>query len=360
MSIGILEQELKNRRIADVLLDSEGKRITDIEAWEKQRRIILEYFQTQMYGRIPPRPKRICFVQEICEEVFCAGKAPLRKVIIHMELENGSFSFPVYSVVPVRKPHTAYILINFRDNVPDRYLPTEELTDLGCAVFSFCYQDITSDDNDFGNGLAGLLFPEGRNAPDASGKIAMWAWAAMRVMDYVQSLKEVEGSRVVVTGHSRLGKTALLAGAVDPRFMAAASNDSGCAGAKLERGGTGETFSRIFHNFPYWFCPAFQKYAAGEETMLYDQHCLLAAIAPRKVFVGSASEDLWADPKSEFLSCVAASPVYELYGLKGLIHEDKYPEAPAWLNEGSIRYHIRRGMHYMSREDWLAYLKAAE
>lgn len=357
METGKLKKELAKRQIRDVLTDSEGKRITDIAGWERHREEMLTYFQTEMYGRIPPKPKRISFTEESCDEVFCAGKAPLKKLMIHTELENGDFSFPVCSVVPVKKPRISYILINFRDNVPDRYLPSEELVDKGCAVFSFCYEDITSDDNDFTNGLAGLLFPEGRNTPDASGKLAMWAWAAMRVMDYVESLKEVDPARVTVIGHSRLGKTALLAGAFDRRFMAAASNDSGCAGAKLERGGTGEMFPRIFKNFPFWFCPAFAQYASGEKQMRYDQHCLLAAIAPRKVCVGSAEEDVWADPRSEFLACAAASGVYELYGLRGLVHEDTYPEAPAHLKEGQICYHIRKGMHYMSREDWLEYLK---
>lgn len=311
-----------------------------------------------MYGRLPKKPTSIKFEEISNDDFFCAGKANLKKIMITCELENGTFSFPVSYTMPVEKPRLTFVQINFRPQVPDKYQPTEELVDNGCAVLSFYYEDITTDNGDFSNGLAGVLFPDCiRHNSDDPGKIAMWAWAAMRVMDFIETLDELDSSKVVVIGHSRLGKTALLTGALDTRFMSAASNDSGCCGAAIIRGKVGETYEDIHKEFGYWFCPKFQKYVFKEEVIPFDQHYLLSAIAPRKLYVASAEKDIWADPKSEFLSCLAASEVYKLYGLSGLIHNNEYLTAPDCLHDGEIGYHVRKGLHYFSRTDWLYYLK---
>ena len=176
-------------------------------------------------------------------------------------------------------------------------MPTEELVDNGFAVLSFCYQDVASDDGDFTNGLAGLLFPDGNRGPSDPGKIALWAWAAHRVMDWAETRTDaLDLTQGVVCGHSRLGKTALLAAATDPRFAYAYSNDSGCSGAALARGTRGETVRDICQKFPFWFCENYLQYVDNENSLPFDQHDLIAAIAPRRVLIGSASEDTWADP----------------------------------------------------------------
>lgn len=351
--------ELKRRNVPDLLTFSDGTAVCTVTDWQKRRQEIEDIFQKEMYGKIPNRPRSLSFNTTSRKEDkrFCAGKASLTKTDITCTLENGTFTFPLYCAVPVKKPKLTFLHINFRDCVPDKYMPTEELIDNGCAVFSFCYKDITSDDNDFTNGLAGVLFPDGRRTGNDSGKIAMWAWAAMRAMDYIQTLDCIDKEKVVVIGHSRLGKTALLTSAFDNRFFAAVSNNSGCCGAAIEREKAGERYENIFSKFPFWFCPDFEKYANGSSEFPVDQHALIALSAPRYVCVGSAKEDIWADPESEFLACVGASAVYELYGKRGFIHDNAYPTAPSALQKGDISYHVREGVHYLSRTDWLYYLK---
>lgn len=285
---------------------------------------------------------------------FCAGKAELDLVTVTASFGERRFSFPVCFTRPTDgERHPFFVHINFRPDVPDRYQPTEELVDSGFAVLSFCYADVTSDDGDFTNGLAGVLYPDGKRAPRDAGKIAMWAWAASRVMDYAETRGDLlDLSRAVVCGHSRLGKTALLAGALDERFAFVYSNDSGCSGSAISREKQGESVARICDHFPYWFCEEYKRYADREASMPFDQHWLIASIAPRPTLVGSAIEDTWADPESEKLSCIAASPAYEALGISGFVGETDSPTATeAWL-DGNIGYHLRTGKHYFSRTDW--------
>jgi hypothetical protein len=235
-------------------------------------------------------------------------------------------------------------------------MPTEELVDNGFAVLSFCYKDVTSDDNDFTNGLAGVLYPDGKREPTDSGKIAMWAWAMHRVMDYASTLESLDLTRAIACGHSRLGKTALLTAATDERFAFAYSNDSGCSGAAITRGKRGETVKDICTRFPFWFCENYKKYIDKEDEMPFDQHFLVAAIAPRRVALGAALEDTWADPNSQYLSACAASAAWELHGEKGFLHPDRLPVPGDCFDGGHVAYHLREGTHFFSRTDWRRYL----
>ena len=318
----------------------------------KSKEEMLRIFLTEEYGKMPPLPEEISFETEAgVIPNFCAGKAICSKVTCNCVINGREFSFPFLATIPESNEKLPFFIhINFRPDNPDRYMPTEEIVDNGFAVFSLCYTDVTSDDEDFTNGLAGVLFPDGRENGDDCGKLCMWAWAAQRVMDYAYLFEEkFDFSRSVVCGHSRLGKTALLTSATDSRFAFAYANDSGCSGDALARGTKGETVKNIVDRFPFWFCKNYYKYADNESAMPFDQHYLLASIAPRYVMVGSASDDWWADPNSQYLSCVAAGEAFE----NGFKYENRYPEINDLFIDGDIAFHLRKGLHYFSREDWL-------
>jgi len=319
-----------------------------------EREEMLTILQREEYGFLPPKPESIHF--EITENIvtrFCAGKAKLNKVHITVELAGKPFTFPMYASIPTAAgKHPFFVCINFRDCIPDLYIPVEEIIDSGYALLSFCYQDVTSDSGDFTDGLAGILYENGERKAEDAGKIAMWAWAAQRVLDYAETLDCLDMERCVVCGHSRLGKTALLAAATDTRFRYAYSNDSGCGGAALFREKIGENIECICRRFPYWFCENFKSYAGREYSLPFDQHYLLASIAPRGLYVASAKEDTWADPDSEMLCCAAASAAYEAYGQLGFVGENRLPVVGDTFHKGDIGYHMRAGEHYFSREDW--------
>lgn len=313
---------------------------------------MLKIMQHDVYGYLPPKPEELQFtVEENIIPNFCAGNAVCHRVTAHCTIGGKVFSFPFYATLPTDgKTHPFFVHINFRDSIPDRYMPTEELIDRGFAVFSFCYRDVTNDDDDFTHGLAGVLYENGQRSPCDPGKIAMWAWASHRVLDYAITLDHVlDLNCAVVCGHSRLGKTAMFAAATDERFTFAYSNNSGCSGAAITRNKQGENVRHICQVFPFWFCENYSQYMDLESRMPFDQHFLAASIAPRRLLIGSASEDLWADPISEFLCCIAASPAFE----KGFQHDDRLPQIGDKYLNGDIGYHLRGGKHYFSRLDWL-------
>lgn len=323
----------------------------------KSREEMLEILLKEEFGSMPPLPESIDFeTEEGVIPNFCAGKAYCCRVTARCVVNGKEFSFPFLATLPAEgEKHPFFVHMNFRPENPDRYMPTEELIDNGFAVFSVYYEDVTSDDGDFTNGLAGILFPDGKRGAEDSGKIAMWAWANQRVLDYAQLLGDkLDMSRSVVCGHSRLGKTALLSAATDERFAFAYSNDAGCSGDALARGTDGEQIKDICKNFPFWFCENYKNYANNEESMPFDQHYLIASIAPRYVHLGSASEDWWADPNSQYLSCVAAGGAFE----NGFVYDNsRYPEIGDEFFQGDIGFHKRAGLHYYSREDWLKSIK---
>ena len=358
-----IEKLLKERNIPDALTFKSGKEVKSIADFEKRRVELKKILEDEIYGVMPPKPDHL-EVKVVSEDiVFCAGKAPLRKYEAICTVGEHKFTIPFYSVIPKsEKPLPAFIHINFRDSVPDKYMPSEEICDRGFAVFSFCYNDVSVDDpdpNKLRDKTAKYLMPP-RRTKTSPGKIALWAWFAMRIMDYIEELDYIDKDNVAVIGHSRLGKTALVAGAFDERFKYVISNCSGCSGAAITRGKIGESVQRITSFFPHWFCKNYLDNADDFESRGFDQNFLMALSVPRHVLVGSAEEDLWADPTSEFLCLAETNRAYALYEMRGLVHNDEVPAPGTVLSDGDASYHHRHGKHYFSREDWLVYMAFIE
>ncbi|MDD2431369.1 MAG: acetylxylan esterase [Firmicutes bacterium] len=353
----MLVKELQSRNLPDLLTFLNGDKVLDKEDWALRRKEIQNLLTQEEYGEFYEPPFNLAYKTLDTDDNYCAGKVTLSKILLTVELRGGTYSFPIYSAIPKSKnPCPAFLHINFFEPIPNKYMPVEEICDNGFSLFSFCYKDVTSDEDDFSDGLAGIMYQGSKRTPTSPGKISIWAWAAMRVMDYLQTLDSIDKKNVAVVGHSRLGKTALVTGAVDDRFAFTISNNSGCSGAAISRDKQGEDIRVIATIRPYWFCPNYQKYIDREHSMPLDQHFLLAAIAPRNVYVASALEDIWADPNSEYLSCVAASPAYVLLGEIGFVYPDRYPEVGEKMHDGSIGYHLRAGTHYFSRYDWQMFI----
>ena len=194
--------------------------------------------------------------------------------------------------------------------------------------------------------------------PDSWGAIGCWAWGLSRVMDYLCRDHDVDAGRIALIGHSRLGKVALWAGAQDERFAMVIANNSGCGGAALASRKFGERVADVNAANPHWFCHNFRQFDNREDALPMDQHELIALVAPRPVYVGSAQLDLPADPMGEFLAARHASPVYEFLGCTGLPGA-ALPSVDVPLM-GTVGYHLRKGRHALTSFDWTQYMAFAD
>lgn len=366
-------------------------RFRSLKEWRKVHRpAIYDFFLTEVYGRQPEKnlPMRFEILEQ--SDKALAGKATRKQVAIRLEGMSSPILLLIYQPNNARKAVPAFVAMNFKgnhqinadpeiiisENAPkgkelgadpargaaaSRW-PLEMLIDAGYAVATIYRGDVDPDfDDGFKNGVHPLFYRDGKSYPEVDewGTISAWAWGLSRVMDYIETDKSIDHKRVAVVGHSRLGKTALWAGATDERFAIAISNDSGCGGAALSMRKMGETVAKINKSFPHWFCDNYNKYSDNEEALMVDQQGLVALIAPRPVYVASAELDAWADPEGEFLSALNASPVYELYGKKGLAI-NKMPKLNTPSMDGDVGYHIRTGKHDINAYDWSQYIKFAD
>lgn len=285
---------------------------------------------------------------------LACGKAYHDKIEFTFEKNGKKSSFIVDILKPVKVDDPDFVVqLDFVSGVPTKYFPHEELMDRGIAVAHVNYKEITSDDGDFNNGIAALF---NRNNPYSAGKIMLWAFAANEIGKFLLKNGYMRKQKLYVAGHSRLGKTALLTGALYEIFAGCFVNCSGCSGAAITRAKTGETIEKICEVFPYWFCENYKKYVDNENEMPFDQHFLLASVFPRKAFIVAASKDDWADTSAQYLCAEAASVVYEQAGKTGLERLKKPLAIGEKNDEGNIKFSIRDGVHYFSREDWNFYI----
>ncbi len=334
------------------------------EDWKKRRAQILDLFRENVYGRSPGRPARLRF--EVLEENPKAldGAATLKRVAVLSGQDGRSHRFELTMFLPNarREPVGVFLLLNNRPaaNVDATRLeqsgfwPAEQVIARGYGIAALQVGDLAPDDNDRYRDGAIRLFEgdaDGSRPDNAWRGLAAWAWGASRAMDYFETESRIDAKRVAVVGHSRGGKASLWAGAEDDRFAMVVSNESGEGGAALSRRHFGETLARITESFPHWFAGKYTSYATRVDALPIDQHMLLALVAPRALYVASADEDLWADPRGEFLSLAHASPVYALWGEKAIGAGDMPPlERPLVI--GRRGYHVRRGTHNLTPYDW--------
>lgn len=377
------EAAVPSYTLPDILTTESGREVGTARQWEKTRRAeIIELFEENIYGRMPDgRVRMTCEALETSTEAL-GGKAVRKQTELTFSANGKERKALVLLYLPAgRKDVPTFVCLNFRGNQSitddpaviasqhstypraDRMSrwPVEKIVDAGYGLATVHYFDFFPDSKD---GLAESVYPlfgvnsEKELADDQGGSITAWAWGYSRVMDYLEKEKAVDKERVIIMGHSRIGKTALWAGANDPRFAMVVANDSGCAGAALSRRKFGETIGRVNNHFPHWLCRNARKFSGAEESMPVDQHQLLALVAPRPLYISSATEDLWADPKGEYLAAYHAGEAYGLYGLEGLGSSQMPPaDTPVGVRVG---YHIRTGIHDVTDFDWQSWITFAD
>ena len=364
------------------------------ERWENEiRPQWMEKLTEIQFGKIPPAPAGMRF--RMIDEKEMPGLGMRRQY--RLTFSNGNAArdkdLDVIVYLPAscgEKPAPAFCMLNFKGNhsaetdpaliVPDyprgfmdevepvaekdrgaeahRYSP-EVLLRRGYALISACYNQIYTDYPGYAPDSIYRLFME--DVPSDLPAISAWAWGLSRLADFAEELKEIDGKRLGVIGHSRLGKTSLWAGVNDARFKLVVSNNSGCGGSALLNRDYGETLEVMFYKakFFFWFSPELKLYALCPEKLPFDSHTLMAMVAPRALYIASATEDQWADPTGEFLALRAAAPVWKLYGLESLGRDVPPPPATP-VQIGSTAYHCRIGAHNLMPYDWENYLDFAD
>ena len=386
--------------LPDPLLGQDGRRVTTPETWTSKRRgEILRDFRDLMYGHTPELPVKLR--AEVLAQRTDAVNGLATRTVVRLRFFDDpaapKIDLMLYVPNGANKPVPGFLGLSFYGNAsiePDPTIPlsdgwmrphrsaavvdnraTEDLRGLsssrwplemilrrGYAIATFYAGDVEPDHIDgWRDGVRGYAHrTAGRTerSADEWGALGAWGWGLSRALDYLETHSAVDSERVAVFGHSRFGKTALWAGAQDERFALVISNNSGEGGASLARRNFGENIAYSIYHASWRYCDRFRDYVDREDELPFDQHMLLALVAPRPLYVASATEDLLADPKGEFLSAAHVEPVYQLFGLQGL---DTLRRPPPDTPIGdTVGYHLRTGVHDVTDYDWKQYLDFAD
>ena len=353
----------------DILTSLSGFKIETVQDWERFRRpeimMLLEDF---VYGARPyETPDRQAFFVKRCVQNWLGTGVTYKEI----EIRVNDVAFPVHLYLPdteKRVPAFVYPVLesqmrrwNPEETADPDFFSASQIVARGYALAAMPVYPVSPDwqhKSEFKQGVFKAMQPNSARRTHRSwGTISGWAFGASRVLDYLESDPCIDHENVAVIGHSRGGKAALWAGATDQRFKLVISNSSGCSGAAYTRNKQGEHIKDI--NVTDWFCDNYHKYDEREEMLPVDQHMLLAAIAPRPLYVKSDALDIWADPDAELKSAKLASAAYELYGLKGLVADGKIELGKAY-HKGMIAYHRTPIDHNITYSDWDYYMDFAD
>ena len=354
----------------DLMTTISGEPINTVEEWAYFRRPeIISLFEMFVYGIRPcETPENLTFQQKFYAQNWMESGATFKEIDIGVNNHH----FPVYIFVPehVEGPAPAFTVImgelrvlkyDFYKSLDYPHLPIRDIVKRGYAVAVMPTNAVSPDwwlSGEFKHGVFHAMQPNASLRTSRSwATISAWAFGASRVMDYLETDPQIDSRNVAVIGHSRDGKTALWTAATDIRFKLPISNDSGCGGAAHQRSKKGERLVDI--SISDWFCGNYYRYNSCEKMLPVDQHMLLATIAPRPMYIKSNIEDYGADPDAEFYSAKLASPAYELFGLPGLIADEK-AELNKPYHDGMIAYHVAPGGHDMNTADWHMYMDFAD
>jgi hypothetical protein len=387
------ESKVGTYTLPDPLVFNDGQPVRTASDWTKRRRAeVLELFATHVYGHSPARPKTLSYDVFDTDQNALGGTAIRKQITIYFSSRKGGPKEDVLLYVPKNAtgPVPVFLILSFGGNQSAANDPaiklgigwnprtrekqqgpetsrgrgqadTEKILSRGYAFATINYADIEPDfKGGYVSGIRPLFFKPGQTEPAAGewGAIGAWSYGLSRALDYFEKDKDVDAKRVAIVGHSRLGKTVLWTGAIDPRFAMVISSCSGEGGASLSRRDYGERVRNLAGVFPYWFTANYQKYADHEDQLPIDMHELIALIAPRPVYVTGGETDRWADPKGEFLACVGAGPVFKLLGGEDL-GSDQMPALDQPIMK-SLAFHIHTGGHAITPFDWDQFLKFAD
>ena len=356
----------KDYTLEDPLVFADGRRVTQA-SWPERRREILDLFEREVYGRLPPKPGEMAF--EVTSEKMSEDRfATIRR---YRQFFRADKTGPAVDWIVVLPRHAkgavpVFLHLNYAglDKIEAKKtnhydLPWDMLVTRGYAFMSANYTQISGDGRKRGGIFNGVCELWGRRdfaKADNPGSLIIWAWGLMRGLDLAERIPEIDAKRSVVIGSSRLGKAALLAAAYDDRFAVCVPNQTGAVGVQLMKRNYGETVKGQRLSLPHWYCRNVWKYADDPRAQPFDQHLLLACVAPRALLL-ECYHKKWFDPKGEWLAAKAASPVWKMLTGRSLGGGDDAPDAwPAPYSESAavppFGYVRRTECHGLSPYDW--------